>query len=360
MSDGKINNCCRTPRFELSKSKILEQFQKVKEVCKLVSYSSKTNSLASPILERETDCMFSVHLKNELKNISDLSRVIFLAQGWNLDEISEFIGLGITHFVVDNVVDLEIFEKYLEENENVCGLTLFLRLKLKERSLRTERYFVFGIESEIINKKIKKLSLFKESGKLTGLGIHFHRKTQNMSEWNLKYELEQTIEPEVFDLLDYVNIGGGLPSEYANTNVDVIKSVFSKVLDLGNWFESLGIKMIVEPGRFICAPAGRLFTKVLRIYNKNIIVNVSVYNTDMDALIVPVKLLIEGEVSKEKGEGEAYVIKGTTPCSMDLFRYRVYLKNICEGDELVFINAGAYNFSTDFCDLEKIETVIVD
>ena len=155
MSDGKINNCCRTPRFELSKSKILEQFQKVKEVCKLVSYSSKTNSLASPILERETDCMFSVHLKNELKNISDLSRVIFLAQGWNLDEISEFIGLGITHFVVDNVVDLEIFEKYLEENENVCGLTLFLRLKLKERSLRTERYFVFGIESEIINKKIK-------------------------------------------------------------------------------------------------------------------------------------------------------------------------------------------------------------
>ena len=49
-----------------------------------------------------------------------------------------------------------------------------------------------------------------------------------------------------------------------------------------------------------------------------------------------------------------------TPCSMDLFRYRVYLDNPKVGDELVFLNAGAYNFRTDFCDLEEIETEVVD
>jgi hypothetical protein len=27
---------------------------------------------------------------------------------------------------------------------------------------------------------------------------------------------------------------------------------------------------------------------------------------------------------------------------------------------LVFLNAGAYNFSCDFCNLPKLETVIVD
>ena len=77
------------------------------------------------------------------------------------------------------------------------------------------------------------------------------------------------------------------------------------------------------------------------------------YNSDTDAFVVPAKLLVEGE-----GSGQAYVIKGVTPCSMDIFRYRVYLSEV--KDEIVFLNAGAYNFSTDFCDLEKLETEVVN
>ena len=81
-------------------------------------------------------------------------------------------------------------------------------------------------------------------------------------------------------------------------------------------------------------------------------------NSDMDAIIVPVKLLIQGELDKSKGK--PFVVKGITPCSVDLFRYRVYLDNPKVGDELVFLNAGAYNFSSDFCDLEKVETDIIN
>ena len=53
-------------------------------------------------------------------------------------------------------------------------------------------------------------------------------------------------------------------------------------------------------------------------------------------------------------------LQGITPCSMDLFRYRVYLKNPKIGDELIFLNAGAYNFTTDFCDLEKLKVEIIE
>ena len=45
---------------------------------------------------------------------------------------------------------------------------------------------------------------------------------------------------------------------------------------------------------------------------------------------------------------------------MDIFRYQVYLRDPKAGDKLVFLNAGAYNFTTDFCNLEKMETVVVD
>ena len=49
-----------------------------------------------------------------------------------------------------------------------------------------------------------------------------------MAEWNLKYEFSNMIDGDILEMIDFVNIGGGLPSVYANTNEDVIKSIFDK------------------------------------------------------------------------------------------------------------------------------------
>ncbi|MFH1770511.1 MAG: decarboxylase [archaeon] len=341
------------PMFILSKSKVMEQYKKVKVLADTVSYSSKTNQLVTKILEEKTDCLFSVHLENELKHIKDFSRVIFLAQGWTNNYIKKLVDKGINYFVVDNKPDLDILENFLKSNN--VKINLLLRLKLKELSIRTEKYFVFGMPSDIVNKKIKEL---RKNKNIRTLGVHFHRKTQNMSEWNLKQELSEILEEDVLKAIDVVNIGGGLPSEYANTNVNVMNSIFKKVNKLKQWLNQNNIKLIIEPGRFIAASSCKLVTEIIGIYDHNIIVNASVYNSDMDALVVPVKLLIQGEL--EKGKGKPYVIKGVTPCSMDLFRYRVYLKEPKVGDELVFLNAGAYNFASDFCDLEKMFTEVLE
>ena len=341
------------PRFVLSKKKVIEQYNKVKGLADTVSYSSKTNQDVTKVLEKETDSMFSVHFVNELKHIKDMSRVIFLAQAWSNEEINELIGKGIRWFVVDNEPDLDGLLKFLEDND--VRINLLLRVKLKELTIRTEKYFVFGMDAETVNRRVREL---KDNEQIENLGVHFHRKTQNMAEWNLKYELSNILEKDVLDIIDLVNIGGGLPSEYANTNVDVLDSIFNKIKELKGWLNENNIKMIVEPGRFIAAPAVKLVTKIIGIYENTVVVNASVYNTDMDALVVPVKLLVCGEL--DKGLGKPYVIKGMTPCSMDMFRYRVYLENPKVGDELVFLNAGAYNFTSDFCDLEKIETEVVE
>ncbi|MBL7050702.1 decarboxylase [Candidatus Woesearchaeota archaeon] len=339
-------------KFVISKNKVLEQYRVLEGLADVISYSSKTNQDVTKILERETNCFFSVHLTNELVHIKDKSRVIFLSQGWDKKQIEELLSEGIKNFIVDNETDLDVLESIIESSSK--KITIFLRVKLKERSLRTERYFVFGMNSYIVTKRIKSLNE-KFENKIS-LGIHFHRKTQNMSEWNLQYELENILDKETLKIINFVNIGGGIPSEYANTNMKVIDSIFKKINTLKDWLKELNIKLMIEPGRFIAAPSGKLITKIINVYDNNIIVDASIYNSDMDALIVPVKLKIEGEL--EKGEG--YVVKGVTPCSMDLFRYRVYLNNPQVGDELVFINAGAYNFTTDFCDLNKLKTVIVD
>ncbi len=204
-------------KFILSKRKVLEQYNKIKDLASVVSYSSKTNQNVTKILEEETDSMFSVHMVDELKHIKDNSRVIFLAQGWSEEFILELILKRINYFVVDNENDLDILLSFLEKHE--YKVNLFLRIKLKEMTVKTERYFVFGMNADIINKRIREI---KSNEKILNLGVHFHRKTQNMSEWNLKYEISNILEEDVFKMLDMINIGGGIPSFYANTNFDVI------------------------------------------------------------------------------------------------------------------------------------------
>lgn len=348
------------PYFTLSKSIVLSQFDKVASLSDSVSYSSKTNQIITPILEKERDCLFSVHLEDELVHINNLSRVLFLAQGLSNEQLSNLTRKGIYRFVLDNLEDLDILLSFLKKNPS-SKIELMLRVKVKENTVKTERYFVFGIPSNIVGKKILELKNHKQ---ITSLGIHFHRKSQNVAEWNLQYELEHMFSEEVFTAIDTLNIGGGLPSVYANTNTKIFDGIFKRILLLKDFLTEKNVQLMIEPGRFIAAPAGELHSKIVLVHEQNIIVNASVYNTDMDALVVPVKLLVKGELTQNEQKVDKgvlpYVIKGKTPCSMDLFRYRVWLKEPVKGDELVFINAGAYNFSTDFCDLKKLDTRLIE
>ncbi len=111
----------KTPYFTLSKKIVIEQYEKVAAISDMVSYSSKTNPLVTLILEETTDCLFSVHLANELKHIKNKSRVLFLAQAWSKNEIKKYVALGIDKFVVDNEEDLKILLCFLEENSgSIC------------------------------------------------------------------------------------------------------------------------------------------------------------------------------------------------------------------------------------------------
>lgn len=346
-----------TPRFVISKSLVISQYEKAKAHADAISYSSKTNTDITPILEAETDSMFSVHTKIALKHVNDKSRVIFIAQGWTPQDIKDLIELGVKWFVVDNEVDLDTLLEFVKTLD--IKINLLLRLKLKENTIKTEKYYVFGMKSQTIETRINEIRNNKElSKRIEKLGIHFHRKTQNMSEWKLKYELINTFETDFWKKINVVNIGGGLPSVYANTNIKVFDGIFSRIDEFRLWLNNQNIEMIIEPGRFIAAPAVKLKTKIIAIHENTIIVDASVYNGDLDAIVVPIKLLIEGELPK--GEKKPFIVKGVTPCSMDIFRYKVYLDNPKVGDLLVFKNAGAYNFASDFCDLLKVEREIVE
>jgi len=324
-------------KFILSKSKVFEQLNIVKSLSDEVSYSFKSNPEVGKLLENH--CFLSVHSYNELKQIKS-KNVWYFLQG------NKEIPKEVNNFVVDNINDLNLL---LKENRKI---NLLLRLRLKEHTIHTGKHFVYGFSSKEVNELLKKLRKDKNIDKL---GIHFHRKTQNISEWNLKEELIDSIED--FSKIDIVNIGGGIPSEYKNYRKEVSEYIFEKIRELKEFLNSKKIKMIIEPGRFIAAPSIKLETNVLNVYDNNVIVDCSVYNSAMDTFVANIRLLVEGE--KEKGF--CYTIKGITPDSLDIFRYRVYFdREIKVGDKIVFLNAGAYNYNSNYFELDKVKTEVVE
>ena len=82
---------------------------------------------------------------NSLKKLSDFSRVWFFLQGNRFDEIKELFGLGVCCFVVDNFNDLKALLEFAKKNNK--RINLLLRLRVKERSIHTGRFFVFGFYS---------------------------------------------------------------------------------------------------------------------------------------------------------------------------------------------------------------------
>jgi len=336
-----------TPKFVLYKNRVLKKYSELQNLGLKISYSLKTNYKVGKVLENESDSMFSIHSLKELERVEDKKRIWYFLLGNSEQDLERSWNLGVRNFVVDLVDDLSLLEKFIEnKNEKI---NLLLRINLRENTVFSGRYYVFGMKSEFVNEKI--LSL-RENKFIEKLGIHFHRKTQNVSEWNLKEDLQNFLSKESLEKIDIINLGGGLPGNYKNTNDKILEMIFRKILEIK---EEFGKEIIVEPGRFIASNSVNLECKIIAIQEKTIFVNCSIFNSALDTIVANIKLLVEGE----NETGEKYMIKGCTPASEDIFRYSVCLENPKVGDSLKFLNAGAYNYSSDFCDLEKIKTIVV-
>ena len=238
-------------KFQISKSKVIDEYNKLKELTDIIAYSVKSNPYITEILEEKTDSSFLLHHINELKLIKDYSKVFFMLHSPDQEELNIIFKKNIINFIIDNEVDLNLFLEYIKKNNK--KVNVFLRMRLKEYTVQTGRFFVFGMYSKQINSLIPKL---KGNLNINKLGVHFHRKTQNLSEWSLIRELNESLFEETWKAIDYLDIGGGVPVAYKNISPSTIDIIYKKIKELKDYLNSKNIKMIMEPGRAI-AEIGR-------------------------------------------------------------------------------------------------------
>ncbi len=307
-------------KFILSKTVLQNQVKILKDLGLKISYSYKTNRVVGKILQDLDSCKnvdFSIHAKEEIEDIKDKSKIWFFTQAESESELKEILNNRVNNFVVDNEVDLErLLKVVLEMNAKI---NLSLRMKFQEHRVGTGKYFVYGMPAVKINEIISKI---KDNKSIEKIGIHLHRKSQNTSELEIVEELKDSLTKDSLERINLINLGGGLPSLYRSSNMDVFDYISSKLKNVKKWLEDLNITTYIEPGRFLAAPCVKLVAEVIQKYDNNLIINTTIYHCALDSILTGTKMLVENELSEEE-DGIFFLVKGNSPTRDDIFRYKV-------------------------------------
>jgi len=344
--------------FTLSKQKLLSQLKILTNLNLTISYSYKTNREIGNLLQKiSSSTLFSLHAQNEIEMINDKQKISFFTQAETIEELIDIIQTEVKTFVIDNEIDLNNLLEAAKQTSQKINISI--RMKFHEHRIGTGKYFVYGLPSSKVNQLIQNL---KNNPQIDKLGIHIHRKSQNTSEWEIVEELKDSIDPETLEIISNVNLGGGLPVEYKSYTNSTLPYILKKISKAKEFLDQHNIQTIIEPGRFLAAPPISLHTKIIQIQNNILILNTTIYNCALDTILTETKMLAEQELlesTEYRIPNTEYLIKGNSPTRDDIFRYKVKLNNPKIGDTITFINAGAYNYTTDFFGYKKLETKII-
>ncbi len=361
----------RTPCFVLYKSIIEDKLREFKAnfngEC---AYSLKTNphpEIARLIHQRGynfTVCSIE-ELQKLQKIIGNISRIIYLSPALDKEELRKVLQVGVKRLSLDSPSHVEMAILYIHDLEEV-----FLRVatghKVQQEDFPYEKISYLGVP---IDESLSYLEVISRHG--TNVGIHNHLSSQNtdLGSWrdnlDVLYEFINSAKQKVLPL-NSINLGGGFPVSY-NKQAPYLEEIADIVSEFQSRVRAFypNISYVFEPGRYIVGESAVLITRVKqkkKFGDKNIlIVDASTYNSSMDTILVglnlPCQVFHDEDNYKPK---EHYTIRGRSPCSLDVFRKDVALPKTEVGDYIVFLNAGAYNFSSDFVSLEKPKTVICD
>jgi diaminopimelate decarboxylase len=146
--------------------------------------------------------------------------------------------------------------------------------------------------------------------------------------------------------IEYLNIGGGLGIIYNDENPQTADEYAKKIMPL---LRKTGLKLILEPGRFIVGQSGILVVKVLYVketpLKKFIIVDGGMNDLIRPSLYGAYHQILPLEAKDLSNQVQKADVVGPICESGDFFAKDRLLPKVKEGDYLAVMSAGAYGFS---------------
>ena len=348
-----------TPCFVYSKAGLEQQYHAYAQAlsgCEhLVCYAVKANSnLAVLSVLARLGCGFDIVSGGELARViaagGDPAKVIFSGVGKSLDEMEASLNAGIHCFNIESEFELQQLNQLaMDRNQRApisirvnpdvdAGTHPYISTGLKENK--------FGISMQDARK------LYNQAADMEGLeiiGVDCHIGSQLTSIEPFLAALERTlllIDDLAEDgiVIRHLDIGGGLGVTYKDENPPEPEELISRVRAM---LGDKSLKLILEPGRSICANAGILLTRVMNI-KVNGDHNFAIVDAAMNDLIRPALYQAWMDVvpvqSKNRVEAKNYDVVGPICESGDFIAHNRELA-ISTGDLLAVRSAGAYCFT---------------
>lgn len=257
-------------------------------------------------------------------------------------DIRNALHLGVKIFVADNPDEVRKFEAYRDQAE------LLLRVSFRSPGAVVDLSRKFGCDPEDL------LDLARLARKLgiSVRGLSFHVGSQaadpikHVEAVGVCAKLMATARREKLGAFDTLDIGGGYPIEYGQ-----------KVTDIGRFCAPIRaelaklparVRVIAEPGRYICGPAAIGVASVMGRAKREghwwYYLDDGLYGSYSGQLFDHAKYPVEA--LKEGGEKFPSVLAGPTCDSIDVIAENLMLPQLKAGDLIVGRAMGAYTWAS--------------
>lgn len=344
-----------TPLYVYHAEKIKEQYQKIADAFSILDtkffYASKALTNINILRYiKETGCNVDCSSINEVKIALHAGfephRILYTSNGIAFSEIEEAVAAGV-HINIDSLSNLEKFGKKY-------GDTYPVGIRIRPNIMAGGNLKIstghdgskFGIPVHQLNRMeevIKSTNLF-----IRVLHIHTGSDIKDADVFVQGIEVLFELIPH-FPRLEVIDLGGGFKVPYVpgeeEMDVQLLAKKIKETFDNHPVADNKKFQLWFEPGKFMVSECGYLLAQVTVLKDTGTIVFAAV-NSGLNNLIRPMMYdayhHIEN-ISNPGGEEKSYTVTGNI-CETDTFATGRKIKEIREGDYLVFYNAGAYGF----------------
>ena len=348
-----------TPLYLYSRRTIFEHFQKLARALKplnpLICYSLKANgnlSLGKILVEEGAglDIVSGGELFRALKMGCPPGRIVYAGVGKTVEEINFALDKKVFLFNVESVGELKLINELAKKKGRKQKVALRLNPGIAphtHRYLRTAR-----LESKFGLGIFEALELFKKRNQFPSLsiaGVHIHLGSQITNVTPYIKALDKLIffVRRLKNLgvnLSWLDLGGGLAASYRQE--EKLSSAEDFARAIMPLVKKTGLKLIIEPGRFIMGNAGILVTKVL-FSKESKAKNFLIVDAGMNDLIRPALYGSYHQIiplKRQKTKRIKFEVVGPICESGDFLGKDVFLPKLSNGEMLAIRGAGAYGF----------------
>ncbi len=361
-----------TPLYVYSKGTIIDHYRRLaaamNEVDCHICYATKANSnIAVLNLLAKEGAGFDIVSGGELFRVEkaggDPGKCTFAGVGKTRPEIEYALEKGIYCFNAESEAEIA----FISEVAGAMGKVAPIALRVNPNvDAKTHKYIStgksenkFGIDFEVIREAYARAAALPNI-QIKGLQMHIGSQLTSVDPFS---EAVEKVAPVVEELkaeygIEFFSIGGGIGIVYENSLASgdiswwneheesplTVEEYAARIVPT---LKKLGLKIILEPGRYMVGNAGVMITEVL--YEKRGSAKVfKVVDAGMNDLIRPA--LYEGHhdivplKEDNSGDTEAVDIVGPVCESGDFFAQDRELPIVQSGEKLALLSAGAYGF----------------